>query len=106
MPPEEVESLFKKVTRSQRTIGVHISISKLTEKVFKALDAHLINMMRDHVSKSMRSLQDLFSRHDDKKQGTLTYAQLALLLQDCGLVYKDRMFTRLTTHLLDPDSRT
>ena len=30
MGPEEVESLFKKVTKSQRTTGVHISISKLT----------------------------------------------------------------------------
>lgn len=95
MGSEEVESLFKKVTRSQRTIGVHISISKLTEKVFKALDAHLVNVMRDHVSKAMKSLQEMFSRQDDKKQGSIDYEQLAQLFLECGLVFKDRMFNRV-----------
>jgi 5'-deoxynucleotidase YfbR-like HD superfamily hydrolase len=80
MAPEEVESMFKKVTRSQRTTGVHISMSKLTEKVFKAFDAHLINMMRDHVSKSVKPLQELFAAQDTKRVGALEYQQLALLL--------------------------
>jgi hypothetical protein len=64
MSSEEVEILFKSVTKVQRTLGVNISITKLTEKVFRALDALLIERMRDSVAKSMKPLHELLQRYD------------------------------------------
>ncbi len=58
MSNEEVEILFKSVTKVQRTLGVNMSMTKLTEKVFRALDALLIERMRDSVAKSMKPLHE------------------------------------------------
>ncbi len=80
---EEVEYLFKHVTKSVRTIGVVISIDKLTEKVFTAVDALLIEKVKDAISKSLRSFNELFTKHDANKDGNLEYAELENLLLDC-----------------------
>ena len=55
MSEDEVEQLFKYVSKSVRTIGVEMSIDKLCEKVYTAVDALLIEKTKDAVSKSMRS---------------------------------------------------
>jgi len=51
MTNEEVEILFKHVAKCQRTLGVNLSITKLTDRVFTALDALLIAKMRDSIAK-------------------------------------------------------
>lgn len=56
MSSDEVEHLFKSITKVQRTQGINLSISKLTEKVFKAMDAILLDRMREHVLKSGKPL--------------------------------------------------
>jgi len=83
MSSEEVEILFKTVTKCQRTLGVNISITKLTERVFHALDALIIDKMRDAVAKSMKPLNELFARYDANKDGMLEYLELENLLLEC-----------------------
>ena len=83
MSNEEVEILFKHVAKCQRTIGVTLSIAKLTEKVYRALDALLIERMRDSIAKSMKHLSDLVSRHDANKDGALEYVELENLFLEC-----------------------
>lgn len=60
MSNDEVEYLFKNVTKSVRTIGVNISINRLTDKVFYALDALLIDMMKENIARSTRPMIELF----------------------------------------------
>ena len=59
MSNEEVEILFKHVAKFQRTLGVNLSITKLTERVYTAFDALLIAKMRDSVVKQMKPFGDL-----------------------------------------------
>ena len=88
MTPEEVEILFKKLTKCQRTIGITLSTNKLTDSVFKALDALLIERMRDSIAKSVRSLPELIAKHDGNKDGSLEYNELENLFLDCQLAFK------------------
>ena len=83
MTPEEVEFLFKHVTRSVRTVGVVLSVEKLTIKVFTAVDALLIERTKDAISKAMRPFPELFARHDANKDGSLEYAELENMLLEC-----------------------
>lgn len=83
MSPEEVEFLFKHVTKSVRTIGVVMSVDRLTEKVFTALDALIIEKTKDAISKSVRSFQESFVRHDANKDNFLEYTELENLLLEC-----------------------
>lgn len=83
MKAEEVEFLFKHVTKSVRTIGVVMSIDKLTEKVFTSVDALLIEKAKDAISKSIRPFNELFTRHDSNKDGCLEYGEFENLLLDC-----------------------
>ena len=83
MSGPEVEALFKNLTKSVRTTGVEISITKLTEKVFRALDALLIERMRDSVAKSMKPLSELVAKHDANKDGAVEYLELENLLLEC-----------------------
>ena len=101
MTPEEVEFLFKHVTRSVRTVGVVLSVEKLTIKVFTAVDALLIERTKDAISKAMRPFPELFARHDANKDGSLEYAELENMLLECQLAFKPNMFARLL-QLLDP----
>ncbi len=59
MSNEEVEILFKHVAKCQRTLGVNLSITKLTERVFNALDALLIAKMRDSIARQLRPFGEL-----------------------------------------------
>lgn len=83
MSNEEVEMMFKSVAKCQRTVGVTLSITKLSEKVFKALDALLIERMADNVGKSLKPLSDLVQRHDSNKDGQLEYTELENMLLEC-----------------------
>jgi len=83
MTSEEVEYLFKYVTKSVRTIGVVMSVNKLTEKVYIAVDALLIEKTRDAISKSLRPFQECFNRHDSNKDNYLEYGELENLLLEC-----------------------
>ena len=47
MTDAESENLFKYITKAIRTVGVTISISRLTDRVFLAVDALLIEKMKD-----------------------------------------------------------
>lgn len=71
MTSSEVDSLFKIITKSIRTIGVTLSINRFSEKVYTAVDALLIDKIKDLLLKSRRSLSELFSKHDSSKQGYL-----------------------------------
>jgi hypothetical protein len=105
MSNDEVEFLFKNVTKSLRTIGVTISIDRLTEKVFTAVDALLIEKMKDSVLKSLRSLSELFTRHDSNKDNALEYAEFENLMLECQLALKPNMLSRVY-NLMDPGRKT
>ena len=104
MSNDEVEQLFKAITKVQRTQGINISITKLAEKVFKAMDAILLDRMREHVLKSAKPLQELMVRHDLNKDGALEYLEVEGLLLECQLAFKTNMFARLI-NIMDPDRR-
>jgi hypothetical protein len=95
MTNDEVEYLFKHVAKSVRTIGVTMSIDRLTEKVFVGVDALLIEKTKDAFIKSMRSLGDIFNRHDSNKDNALDYGELENMLLECQLFFKPNMLTRL-----------
>jgi Ca2+-binding EF-hand superfamily protein len=95
MTEEEVEFLFKHVTRSVRTIGVVMSVDKLTMKVFTAVDALLIEKTKDAISKALRTFRELFDRHDSNKDGNLEYAEFENMLLECQIAFKPNMFERL-----------
>ena len=101
MSAEEVEILFKNVTKVQRTLGVNISITKLTEKVFRALDALLIERMKDSVAKSMKPLHELLQRYDANQDGFLEYSEVETMLLECQLAFKPQMFQRISTQIFD-----
>lgn len=105
MSSDEVEFLFKAVTKSVRTIGVNISITKLIEKVFIATDALLLEKMKDSIQKSLRPIADLISRHDSNKDGCLDYPEFENLLLECQLAFKPAMLARVYG-LMDPGKRT
>jgi hypothetical protein len=92
MSNEEVEIMFKAITKVQRTLGVNISATKLTEKVFRALDALLIERMRDSVAKSMKPLHELLMRFDANKDGFLEYSEVETMFLECQLAFKPQMF--------------
>lgn len=104
MSNEEIEHLFKYVTKSLRTIGVTMSVNRLTEKVYNAVDALLIEKARDALQKSMRSFHENFQRHSSKKNNFLDYPELENLLLECSLVLKPSMLDRLYK-LLDPGKK-
>ena len=88
MTDSESENLFKYITRSVRTVGVTLSISRLTDKVFLAVDAFLIEKMKDAVARQVRPLSDLFSKFDTNKDGKLTYNEMENLLLECQVAFK------------------
>ena len=92
MSNEEVEILFKSVTKVQRTLGVNISVTKLSEKVFRALDALLIERMRDSVAKSSKPLNELLQRFDANHDGFLENSELETMFLECQLAFKTQMF--------------
>lgn len=52
MTDVEVETVFKYITKSIKTIGVTLSVNRFTDKVFQALDALLLEKMKDAVAKT------------------------------------------------------
>lgn len=101
MGGEEVEHLFKVVAKCQRTIGVTLSITKLTDKVYHALDALLVERMRDAVAKAAVSLPDLVARHDANRDGFLEYKEIDNMFLELQLAFRAKTFDRLCGHLLD-----
>jgi len=80
---QEAEAIFKYITKAVRTTGITMSVSKLGERVFVALNALLIEQMRDAVFKSLRPLNELFQKHDSNKDGHLEYGELENLFLEC-----------------------
>jgi hypothetical protein len=105
MTDSEVEALFKYVTKSVRTVGVEISIAKLTDKVLLALDALLIEKMKDSVMKSLKPLSEIFTKFDSNKDGQLDYSELENLFLECQLAFRPNMLQRVY-QLLDPSKKT
>lgn len=64
MTDDEIIALFKYVTKSKNTVGVNLSVQKLSEKVFYAVDAILIEKMKYSVSGQLKSLSELLLKHD------------------------------------------
>ena len=64
MSDSEVEFMFKNITKSLKTIGVTISINKLTDRVFTALDAIIIEKTKEAILRSAKTLRELVERHD------------------------------------------
>ena len=95
MGSEEVEAIFKSIAKCQRTLGVTMSITKLSDRVFRALDALLIERMRDSVAKTMKPLNELVARHDANKDGALEYQEFENMLLECQLAFKPKMFQRV-----------
>ena len=79
-------------------------MSRFTEKVFVAVDALIIEKVKDAVMKSQKPLSELFSKHDSNKDGMLEYRELENLLLDCQVAFKPNQLKRLT-QLLDPEEK-
>jgi hypothetical protein len=105
MSDAEVEFMFKNVTKSLKTIGVNISINKLTDKVFTALDAIIIEKTKEAVLRSQKTLRELLDRHDANKDQSLQYAEFENMLLECQLVFKPKTLQRLY-NIMDPGRRT
>jgi hypothetical protein len=60
-----------------------MSIDKLTDKVFRAVDALLIEKIKENVAKSLRSLSELVQKHDSNKDGCLEYPELENMMLEC-----------------------
>ena len=65
-----------------------ISITQLTEKVYRALDAHLLEKMRDSVARCGKSLSEVFNRHDGNKDGLLERQELENLFLELEVAFK------------------
>lgn len=76
-------------------------MTKLTQRVYRALDALLIERMRDSVSKSMKSLPELLKRFDTNGDGFLEHHELESLFLDCQLAFKPQIFNRICLHIMD-----
>ena len=83
MSDSEVEFMFKNITKSLKTIGVTISIKKLTDRVFTALDAIIIEKTKEAVLRSAKTLRELVERHDANRDQALEYAEMENLLLEC-----------------------
>lgn len=104
MSPNENEAVFKYITKSLRTTGVTISISTLCNKVYTAVQALLVDKIKDGIFKSMKSLHDLFSKFDSKRTGFLDYVETENLLLECQVILKPNMLSQVFS-LLDPNKR-
>jgi hypothetical protein len=78
-----------------------LSTTKLTDSVYKALDAILIERMRDAFAKSSISLPELIAKHDSNRDGALEYKELENLLLELQIAFRGKAFERLCS-LLDP----
>ena len=105
MSDSEVEFMFKNITKSLKTIGVTISINKLTDRVFTALDAIIIEKTKEAILRSAKTLRELVERHDANRDQALEYAEMENLLLECQLAYKPKTLNRLFA-ILDPGRRT
>ena len=99
MSDSEVEGIFKYITKTVKTIGVTISINKFTESVFRAVDALLIEKMKDAVVKSLKPFQELFAKYDTNKDHFLEYQEFENLLLECQVAFKPNMLSRIYTML-------
>jgi len=73
----------------------------LTDKVFRALDALLIERMRDSTSKSLKPLHDLLTRFDSNHDGFLEHSEIENLFLDCQLAFKPHIFQRITSSVFE-----
>lgn len=101
MSNEEVEILFKHVAKCQRTLGVNISITKLTERVFTAFDALLIAKMRDSIAKQMKPFADLVVQFDSNKDGFLDKKEIEQLFLSCSLAFNANALNRIFNSIFD-----
>jgi hypothetical protein len=69
--------------------------------VFRALDALLIERMRDSTSKSLKPLHDLLSRFDSNHDGFLEYSEIENMFLECQLAFKPQIFHRITSSVFD-----
>jgi hypothetical protein len=83
MTESEVDTIFKYVTKTINPTGVRLSMSMFTDKVFNALDAILIEKMKDSVVKSLRPLSELFAKYDSNKDGFIDLTEFESLLLEC-----------------------
>ncbi len=60
MSESEGERLFKYLTKSQNVSGLTVSMGALADKVFRAVDAILVEKVKDALLKSAKSLSALF----------------------------------------------
>lgn len=96
MTADEAEILFKHMTKSVRTVGVTMSMTKLTERVYYAVDALLIEKMRDaFLTKAPMPLSELINRHDSNKDQCLTYAELENMMLECQVAFRPTMLDRV-----------
>ena len=89
------------MTKTIKTIGVTISINRLVDRIYMALDAILIERMKDAIARTLNSLSNLFKKYDANKDGKLDYAEFENLLLECQLCLKPPLLERLFM-LLDP----
>lgn len=69
--------------------------------MFRALDALLIERMRDSIAKSPKSLQDLMSRFDANHDGALEFNEVESMFLECQIAFKPQMFARICSEIFD-----
>ena len=95
MSNDEIEGLFLHVGKCTRTSAVSLKIRQLTEKVFRALDAVLIQQMRESVRTSGRAFEDLVTVNDANKDGYLELKEVEQMLLSCAIAFKHNIFNRI-----------
>jgi len=59
-----------------------MSVTKLVDHVYYALQAVIIERMKDGLRRSGKYIADLLLKHDSNKDGFLTYIEMESLLRE------------------------
>jgi hypothetical protein len=101
MSNDEIEALFLHVGKCARTSAVSLRIKQLTEKVFRALDAVLIQQMREAVRAAGRSFDEMVAANDANKDGYLEMKEVEQMLLNCAIAFKHNIFNRIFHYIFN-----
>lgn len=91
----EIETIFKLMTKSHRSEGLTMSVTRLVDKVYNAVDALLIERVKEGILRSMKPLGELFAKFDGNKDGYIEYRELEDFLLEIKVTLQSNFIKRL-----------